>query len=69
MGEDIEKLMENSKDISTSSYKNARKANSRWCTLYWEVNKWIYYFEINNLFSNTIYFIIKFNIAGSLLVK
>eukprot|EP00828_Plagiopyla_frontata_P006497 TRINITY_DN12845_c0_g1_i1.p3 TRINITY_DN12845_c0_g1~~TRINITY_DN12845_c0_g1_i1.p3 ORF type:complete len:194 (+),score=44.97 TRINITY_DN12845_c0_g1_i1:71-583(+) len=36
-GEDLDKLMEKSKDISTSSYtfyKNARKANSRCCSLY-----------------------------------
>ena len=35
--EDINRLMEKSKDISTTSYnlyKNARKANTRCCSLY-----------------------------------
>lgn len=36
-GEDLDKLMEKSKDVSSMSYdfyKNAKKANKRCCSLY-----------------------------------
>lgn len=37
-GEDLDKLMEKSKDVSNLSldfYKNAKKTNKRCCSLYW----------------------------------
>lgn len=40
-GEDLDKLMEKSKDVSSLSYdfyKNAKKANKRCCSLYWLLN-------------------------------
>ena len=41
-GEDLDKMMEKSKDVSNMSYdfyKNAKKANTRCCSLYWLISE------------------------------
>ncbi len=45
-GEDLDKLMENSKDLNKMSYDfyvTAKKTNKRCCSLYWHDLKYIHF--------------------------